>query len=179
MKQPLDHQRSLKKPVRKAVWIAGDTELADELSELEASLSRAKTLVDTIREEARREAALLQVAELETEVALKTEEVRATALKFVFQGISAKAYDKLLGEHPPTEEQIKFLKEQGETNAPFNPDTLPYALITECCVEPDMEKEDLLAWLNDGSFNQSEIMSLFMAATDANQSRKILNLGKG
>jgi len=179
MKQPLDHQRSLKKPVRKAVWIAGDSELADELSELEAALSRAKFLFEAMKEDnPRREAALQDWTEAEEEMALKKEELRATSIKFLFQGMSPKAYDKLLSQHPPTEEQQKKAKDAGQ-EAPFNEETLPYALIVACCIEPDMEPGDLLEWLNDGSFNQAEIMALFLGATEVNQSRKILNLGKG
>jgi hypothetical protein len=178
MKQPLDHQRSRKKPVRKPVWIAGDTEVADELSELEASLSRVKFQSETIQDETRREAALQQLIELEEKIALKKEEVRSTSIKFLFQGLSPKAYDHLLGEHPPTDEQQRKAKDAGQ-DAPFNEETLPYALITACCIEPDMEPSDLLEWLTDGSFNQAEIMSLFLTATEVNQTRKIINLGKG
>lgn len=179
MKQPLDHQRSRKKPVRKAVWIAGDTELADELSELEASLARAKFVYEQmVVDNPRREAAFQTWTEADESFALKKEEVRATAIQFIFKGLSPEKYDDLLGEHPPTTEQIEKAKLTGES-VNFNYKTLPLALICACCIEPDMDPEDLRAWLTDDTWNQAEISALFQAATECNQSRKILNLGKG
>ncbi len=178
MKQPLDHLRSKKKPVRKAVWIAGDSELVDELSELEASLLRKRTQAEGLVDPARREAALQALHELEEEVALKKEEVRPTQIKFLFEGMSPKAYDDLLAAHPPTEHQQGKAKDMG-MEAPFNEETFPYALIVASCIEPEAEPEDMLAWLQSGDFNQSEIMALMMTATECNQSRRIVSLGKG
>lgn len=177
MKQPLDHLRSKKKPVRKTVWIAGDSELADELSELEASLSRARTQAEIARPD-RREAALQTVLDMEAEYEAKKAAVRESSIKFVMQGIRTKDYDDLIAAHPPTEEQLEKLKAQGETDVPFDVETFPYALIAATCVEPDVPKEDLIAWLHEDSWNRFEILTLFNAANEVNQTRRIINLGK-
>jgi hypothetical protein len=180
MKEPLDHLRSRKKPVRKSVWIAGDSELADELSELEASLSRARTKVETYQTtDPRREAALQVMLEIEENYDAKKKQTQDSAIKFTFESIGTKPYEALLAAHPPTDAQIKQLKEQGEDQVPFNPDTLPMALVVASCVEPEMDKEELKEWLSDDTWNSIEFMSLFMAATEVNNTRRILNLGKG
>lgn len=177
MKEPLDHLRSKKKPVRKAVWIAGDSELAEELSELEAVLSRARIVSEGARPD-RREAALRDLAAAEEAFAAKKEEVRATSIKFVFQSMGTKSYEELIQAHPPTETQIKKLKSEGEDQVPFNPETLPIALIVASCVEPEMDKAEMHEWLSGDEWNSFEIMTLFMAATEVNNSRRIINMGK-
>lgn len=180
MKQPLDHLRSKKKPVRKAVWIAGDSELAEELSELEASLTRAKASSEAMREDnPRREAALQMTIDLEAEVAAKREEVRGTAIKFVLQGMGSKEFDAMAAEYPPTDAQLQAAKDTGEDKPPFDTDTYPIALIVASTVEPEMEPAELHEWLSDPTWNSFELLSLFMAANEVNNSRKILNLGKG
>jgi hypothetical protein len=179
MKQPMDHLRGKKKPVSKTVWIAGDSLLAEELSELEADLSREKSSLTTMRNEnPRREAALQTVADLEQKVSEKRAEMREASIKFVFRALSQRRYEELLQEHPPTEEQQAEFKASGDS-LPFNPETFPRALIVECCVEPDTDKAELEEWLRGDDWNQAEIMSLFMAATEVNSTRHIVNMGKG
>lgn len=179
MKQPLDHLRSKKKPVRKTVWIAGDSELAEELSELEASLTRAISSHDAMRQDNPRvEAALRLIETLESEVAEKKQKVRESSIKFVFESIGSKAYDKLSADHPPTEDQLKAAVDAGEDKPPFNTDSYPVALITASTIEPDMDKEELAEWLDGPDWNGFELLTMFMACNEVNNSRKIINLGK-
>lgn len=180
-KQPMDHLRGKKKPVRKTVWVAGDSELADELSELEERLSRAEASFNLQRDESpRREALQREVDELTIKRNAVKEQVRETAIKFVFQAIPRKKYEALIEEHPPTDKQVADWKASGEKGSiDFNPDTFPVPLIVACCIEPDVDKEELADWLQNGEeWNQAELVTLFMAATEVNQTRRIVNLGK-
>jgi hypothetical protein len=175
----MDHLRGKKKPVAKTVWIAGDSLLAEELSELEADLSREKSNLSTMRNEnPRREAATQTVAELEAKVAAKREEVRESSVKFVFRALNSKVYEQLIQEYAPTDAQQAEFKQSGES-LPFNPETFPLALIVACCVEPETEPGELHDWLSGDDWNQAEIMTLFMTATEVNSSRHIINMGKG
>lgn len=179
MKQPQDHLRSKKKPVRKTVWIAGDSELAEELSELEASLTRAKSSLDAMRQDNPRvEAALRLIENLEDELVVKKQMVRESSIRFVFQSIGSKAFDQMAADHPPTEEQLKAAVDSGEDKPPFNTDTYPVALITASTIEPDMDKAELAEWLDSPVWNSFELLTMFMACNEVNNSRKILNLGK-
>lgn len=178
MKQPMDHLKSKKKPARKTVWIAGDSELAEELSDLEASLSREQKSAEMLSDGPRREAAIQAAVELKAQVEAKRAEVRETSIKFVFRALGAKRYDDLLAAHPPTDEQIEQLKAQGEDNAPFNTETFPKALVAASCVEPEMTPEEMIEWLSGDDWNNNEILSLFMAASQVNSMRSVVNLGK-
>lgn len=181
MKQPMDHLRSKKKPIRKTVWVAGDSEIADELSELEASLSRLEgSLAAMPANSNRREAADLEAARIRDEVHALRGRNKESSIKFVFQAISRRRYDELIDEFPPTEEQIAKHKADGSTDAlEFNPDTFPYALIAECTVEPEVDREELAEWLREGDeWNNAEVLTLFMAAMEVNQTRRLITMGK-
>jgi predicted RND superfamily exporter protein len=181
MKQPLDHLRSKKKPARKTIWVAGDSELAEELSELQERLSREENMTRSIPEgSSRREDALERLEELRAEVEAKRAQVRETSIKFVLQAIPRKKYEEILEAHPPTAKQVEDYKSGGNKDSiEFNPDTFPMALIAACTVEPDVEHEELEAWLRDGDeWNNAEVLTLFMTAMEVNQSRRIVNLGK-
>ena len=182
IKQPQDFMRSKKKPVRKAIWIAGDSELAEKLSELEADLSREEGSLEYISDLSKRESATQRAADLRKRVDDLKPQVENGSIKFVFQGIGSRAYDDLLMAHAPTEDQIRKHKLEGDGNLPFNTETFPIALIAECCVEPtveEMPREELVEWLSGGDWNQAEILTLFVAATECNSTRRVLNLGKG
>lgn len=178
IKQPQDHLKSRKKPARKSVWIAGDSELADELSDLEANLSREQQMLEVLQPGPRREVAVQTVAKLTEDVAAAKTLVRDSSIKFVFRALGAKKYDDLLSAHPPTEEQIATMKAQGEDNVPFNTDTFPIALIVASCIEPEMPPEEMSDWLSGDDWNQNEILTLFMTASQVNSMRSVVNLGK-
>jgi hypothetical protein len=97
----------------------------------------------------------------------------------VFKNISRKRYDELITEHPPTEAQRAAAKAEGNEGLNWNPDTYPEALISECCIEPQMDPETLVAWLKGDEWNSSEVLELFSACISVNQSRRVVDLGKG
>lgn len=184
MNQPMDHLRSKKKPIKKTIWVAGDSELADEFSELEASLSRAEgALASLPATSPRREAAASDVLELTAKVAELKAQLRETSIKFTFQSLGRKRYEKILADHPPTDEQVKAHKDSGEAGAiEFNPDTFPYALISHSCIEPlvnDENREEFESWIRDSDdWNGAEVITLFQTAMAVNTSRRLVNMGK-
>ena len=184
MKQPQDHLRGKKQPMMTSTWIATDQDLADEYQEAAQAVQKAEYELGRMQQ-AKRPAEVIAEQELkivqlndaleETKTALRTN----GAVKFVFKGLSPKKWDLLLAEHAPTDIQRARAKADGEDTLPFNPDTYPMAVIRACIVEPKMDGDELEEWLTDGSFNAAEIQELFGKAVGANQSRRILDLGKG
>jgi len=177
----MDHLKSKKQPVRKTVWVAGDSELADEVAELETSLSREESVANVLPpESSRREAVLQTIKEKQKLLETKKAELESTAIKFVFQSIGRKRYEALLEANPPTDAQIEEQKKvDPKQSLEFNPETFPIALIIESLVEPDVDRDELRHWiLNGEEWNTAEFMTLFMAALEANSTRKIINSGK-
>lgn len=95
-----------------------------------------------------------QLAELEAEI----EEAKRS---FHFKALGTRAWKKLIGEHPPTKEQLKAIK-----GVDHNPETFPIAAIAASCTSPVMtagQVADLEERLNQTQFNQ-----LWEACLDAN-----------
>lgn len=171
---PLDHLKSRKKPVTKRVPIVLDSDIADAYEEAKAAYEEAKRL-DSVRSTDDTRSALVVAEE-------KLEEARALAeentAEFVLRSIGRKPFELLVDEHPPTEKQKAEAKKAGsEIN--WNADTFPPALVAACLVEPQMSADDVLEMWDSPDWNQAELLSLFFGAMDANQNRRMIDLGKG
>lgn len=176
--------RKKKTPNRTHTWIAGDSEAADRLREAQEDFKRAERRFNVTKTE---------VVEAEYESAKAAyeavkQEVEPTLIKFVFQALPIKEYDDLVGLHLWTDpekkqwrkDHIDVTDEQMESMPIWNPETFPRALIVESCVEPVLTKAELSEWLSDNeSWNAAEIGELFAKAMEANNSRRIIDLGKG
>lgn len=176
-KQPLDHLRGKKKPVRKTVYIASDSELAASLAEMEEDLRRREGMA-AVRDRQPKETEISFIEELRAKVDALRANVQDTAIKFVFESMGAKKFDKLANAHPATDAQIKEAKEQGLGDLQFNPETFPMALIDACCVEPEHEPGTLAEYLEGDEWNSAEQQELFMAAMMVNQTRQTVRMGK-
>lgn len=88
-----------------------------------------------------------------------TVQVGDEELVLVFKAISAKAYDKLLGDHPPTAQQ----KLQGNS---FNLDTFGPAIIAAVCTDPDLTEDEAKAIWESEDWSRGEIMTLFNHAVE-------------
>lgn len=80
-------------------------------------------------------------------------------LTLLFKAVSAKEYDKMLGDHPPTPKQ----KLEGQT---YNLDSFGPALISAVCVEPDLSEDEAKAIWDSEDWSRGEIMTLFSHAVD-------------
>lgn len=178
-KQPLDHLMSKKQPVRRTVYLAADPELLEELTSLEAEVRRLQTVVK-LRDDAD---ATERLPLAETELAAMRERVEEEAVKFVFKSIGRKAYDRLVQEHPATDEQqAAAQKEDPTASLPFNPQTFPLGLIMACMETPDVsdpaDANTMREWLDSENFNTAETMMLFNACIDVNNRSTLVQMGK-
>lgn len=179
-KMPLDHLMARKQPVRKPVYLAADPTMLEELNSLEAEVRRLQATVKLRDDAASAERLPLAESELET----IREALESEAVKFVFKSIGRKAYDRLVQEHPPTDEQLERARQEDEkATLPFNPDTFPLALMMACMEEPDVTDPDdanaMREWLESEVFNSSETMMLFNACLDVNTRSTLVQMGKG
>ena len=81
------------------------------------------------------------------------EEMLADSVEFRFRALPRLAYTQLLREHKPRDDD-EFDKAQG-----FNADTFFEAIIRACLVEPELDDEDWLALLGDGTVKNPGVLS--------------------
>lgn len=176
----LDHLKSKKKPVERSVRLVDDQELRQEFLDTVHEMEQAK-----LRSEAKpTDEGLKAIHErLRSETDELEQKVLEASIKFKFRSLGYKRYDELVAEHLITEEQIHELvaagqlPEDGSKDLQWNPQTFPTALIAHCMVEPEGTPDDILEWLEDGSFNGSEIQELFATAMAVNVSASRVQLG--
>lgn len=179
----LDDLRKKKKPNMQEMWVAGDSLAADRLREAQEEYERCQRVVN-IRKNPE-DLMALDAAKLA--VASIKEEIMPTMIHFVFKALSSHDYDEMVGEHTWTEPQKKewqkrnpgLTDEQLENMPAWNPDTFPKALIASSVVEPPLSQGEMLEWLDDPEWNSAELMGLFQAAMEVNNSRRVVDLGKG
>lgn len=182
MTRPLtfDHLRSSKKPNIKVVSIVLDPDLADELSEAQERLGRAKILLEAAPKERGRYEEFEDAEAALEKVRARAEEAGAIA-EIKVRGMGRHNYDRLQADHPPSEEQRKKHKRENPEQPPleWNPDTFPVALIAACAVEPTMTVEQVQEIWDSEDWNLAECMTLLMACIEVNQQRRVASLGKG
>lgn len=106
----------------------------EEVSAAEVGLDAARQVEEGRMAQPRVERAeqRLQAATAEREAAY--EAAQHHVYEFVFESLSASAWDRLVTEHPPTEEQSERLVGR-DAKLKWNPDTFPVALVSACLVE--------------------------------------------
>jgi hypothetical protein len=95
------------------------------------------------------------------EVVLKVPDDGGTIIEYVvtLRAIGSKAYDVLVGMHPPTVEQ----KKEG---ASYNPDAFGPALIAACAVSPVITPNEAKELWESDEWSRGEVMELFVAAVE-------------
>lgn len=84
-------------------------------------------------------------------------------------------YERLIGEHPPTEAQ-------SANGDQWNSATFVAALLAECVVldgDERMSAEDWTAWMTSSGLAMGELNVLFSACMDANDRSPSVHVGKG
>lgn len=150
---------------RTSVPLYLDAELAGEIADAAEALERAVAYdetsngPDTAPQLARHLRALEDAAE-------------ESKVFFVLQAISHRAYQRLVGEHPPTEEQRQRAADAGGEVEPFDPDALAPELVRMQLVSPQVDDEQEFAafWddLNDGQLQQlwTSALAVQLGVTD-------------
>ncbi len=178
--------RGKKKPVTRSVEIFLDSDVATEinraqtrLNDLEERLSQSPQRRDL---QIKRDHAEAELERLQAEAA----ETGAVAT-FFFRAIGRKAYEKLIEEHPATEEQQREARERGANAglAPqlarlhWNADTFPPALIAAASYEPKISHEEAWEIFHvSEDWNEGELTTLFVTARSAQEGRDVADLGK-
>jgi hypothetical protein len=78
-----------------------------------------------------------------------------------YQAIGMRAYDALVGKHPPKPEQ------RAEGNS-FNIDTFAPALIAACAVEPEITPAEAKEIWDSDDWSRGDVMVLFRNAVELN-----------
>lgn len=174
LKKPatFDHLKK-KQPLERKVTIPLSQEAVDAYHDAEQAYERAKILNEPA--DALKEA-------LDAARAAVLEE----SVQMVFRSIGRKAYDALLEEFPPTEEQIaEYRKEHADKDGnpakkgepPYNIELFAPALIAASCVEPKMTVDQVNEIFDE--WNSTEIAEIWTAAHEVNTSRRVVQLGNG
>jgi len=178
-----DHLKSKKKPLERRVPIYTDDDVIAALEKAQAALEAAKTRETALRPRAGlgeaspghggAQAALLAAQD---QVEQATTAVEESVVWVVFRSPGRKAYDQLVGEHPPTKQQVEECKEAGLQTAPYNGETFAPALISLCAADPPISPAQ--AAVLSEEWNTNELMDLFTAAMAVATQRRVDVLGK-
>lgn len=172
---PMDHLKSRKKPVTVRVPIVLDSEIADEYDAAKSEYDAAKLSFEARATDESRER-FITAEEALDEVKPRADENTAV---FVFRSLGRKPFEDLVELHPPTKDQREKAKKQRDGEINWNPDTFPQALVAAASQEPEMSEADAKEIWDSEAWNSAELLALFYGALDANQSRRISDLGKG
>ncbi len=178
-----DHLLSAKKPVTRRVPINFDAEVVDEYNIAEAAyeamtltaetdLERQRTPEDRQREQQRQDAITTRRNRAESAL-LENQQI------VVMQSPGRKRYEALVSEHPPTDEDIAEVKRMfgQEAEAPYHAETFGPALVSLCCIEPQMTPEQVQELFDE--WNQQETTSLFAEALGVCTRSTVGTVGKG
>lgn len=110
---------------------------------------------------------------------------------FEFAGIGREAWEQMVDDHQPTDEQQdEHKQEQIDANTPallvtslrWNPDSFPPALIAASCIDPVITLEQAEHLWHDPAWSASDCRLLFNAALEVNDPMRdnwMANLPKG
>jgi hypothetical protein len=88
-------------------------------------------------------------------------------LWFTFRSLGRKNYRKLLDEHPATDDHHAAAREQGQSQAAYNPDTFAPALVRAACADPVLSTEDVEAIFDGDAWSDGDVAGLFTCALTA------------
>lgn len=164
-----DHLRK-KKPMERVVRVPLDGDAVDAFQEAQLALGRAEMVKTADPLQAAKLAA--DTAELRAALDAARGSLEATMVSMRFRSIGRKRYDKLVTEHPATDEQ-----KAEQPDAAWNLDTFPPALLSASCIEPPMTVEEATELFE--TWNVAEFMEIWTAALAVNTQRRVVELGKG
>ena len=171
-----------KRPRRATVWVPLDPDKGDEfveesklLEEYESRVALAPTIDQFVQD---RDDQKAKVDELRDE--LRKPE---NSLRFVFEALAPRDYDKLLTQHQPSDERKEEMRAKGiiPEQIGFDPDTFPQALVAKCCVEPEGLTPELVdaEIVNSADFTRGDWLNMYRTVLDLNTRPREIRLGKG
>jgi hypothetical protein len=169
---PTDRLLSRKKPVTSVVPICMDSGLADDLSR--AKLEEAQA-TEELRMNPGTPSMIRNLEDKRAAVQAAREAAEPEMVYFTFQSLGRKTFDALVDKHPSTPAQKEEARKNGlDDNLQFNIDTFPIAIITACCIDPDLTEDDVKQLWDSDEWNSAELTSLFNAALSVNQQRRVV-----
>lgn len=164
-----------KKPVVKKVFVALDNEAADEFNQIATTYRDAE---QAFQENPGNKAtkAEYEIAKAAYDAAL--ENSSDIVVEFVFRSIGRHKFEELIANSPATDKQKKQAMKDGEEEPAWNPDTFMPGLLAASIVTPEISEEEMFELWDSEDWNMAELMALFLAALQVNQTRKIVDLGK-
>lgn len=171
---PMDHLRK-KKPTTKRVSILLDPDLADRLTEARNAFDLARIRYENAPQNSGR-GDEFDAAQAAHDAAV--EAARDQVAEFVFRGIGRRAWERLVDDHRATKDQQDKHRRANPKTGPleWNPETFPVAAVAASLVEPSLTAADVQEIWDDPDWNDAELGSLFFAALEANQQRKVADL---
>lgn len=190
-REPLDHLRSRKKATYRKVALPTDSDLAERYQRAKAELAQAELQLKMVPNDAKEAQRGLEgdVEEKQERAEQLRKELEETLARFEVRSIGPKAYDKLVSEHPPTQEQRRQAKKDGSGPLLWNEDTFQDALIAATCWyvytdEDGVEQkaqltEEFVKEMNEGDqWSRGDLSTLFQTAFEVNaQIRRTVDLG--
>lgn len=107
------------------------------------------------------------------------EAVRESTQTFVFRSPGSKAFEDLIAEHPPTDDDhddARKMTGRPEALARWHTDTFGPALLAACCIDPKLTVDEATAIYTD--WTDTEAGELFAAALAVCQGIRQVDLGK-
>lgn len=175
-KTPKDRLASKKANVRR-IWIPMDPEVAEAYEKAKEEFELAKIIANG--DESEQNSVRLEATRTtfsEAEAAL-----REDAVCFQFRGIGRKKYDKLVGDHRPSERTKERVTELGGDPrfTPFDPETFPPVIISASLIDPELTVGEVEGMYDDDDWNGAELTALLETALEANTEYRQVELGKG
>lgn len=179
-----DHLRK-KRPLRRHVDVVMNEDAVIEYQEMTAEMEMVKQRADLaagMGDLARSTALTAEHEELKAKVEAASEALLddGDVVRFWFQSIGPLAYDDLIAEHPPTDEQIDAARKEGAMKPQWNEDTFMPELVAASCVEPEgYTADDFIEALKSPNWSTADTNHLMNAAQMVNIGRVQVDLGKG
>lgn len=165
-----------KKPHAKVYCLCLDPDLGAEYMKAAAKLAEAQKSL-TMRPT---DPALLEgVAVAETDVEDAREAMDAEVMEIPVHALGGDEYDDLIAAHPATPEQRKDFRKKNPTSLQgprWNEDSFPVALVAACT---GYDEAEIKALKNHPNVNASEWDGLFGLAWQVNETRDVVDVGKG
>ena len=153
----IEEIRKLRQPRTETVGLPLDSDLLERIDEIERNLIRV-----------RREDERLNREPLAPQLEAELEQLRADAeeqvVLFTFQELPRKQYRALMDSHPAPSKGLRF-----------DPETFAPALISQCCIAPEMGYDDAIAiW---EGWSEAATNVLFGAAIAVNEGQTKVPFG--
>lgn len=179
-KRPMTYDRlkSKKQATIRKIKLVMNAEIDAEYRAAEMEYGMAQMMYSTSEEEHTKEAtAKFEAVKERYEAALKA--ALDDAQEFVFRSIGRKAFDALVDENPPTNEEIAEVEKAGgkATDLQWSAKSFPQELVAAASVNPKLTLADTLEMWNSEDWSFSDLNDLFQTAVNAQNSRRLVEMG--